>query len=468
MKSEQLPLRILTLDLAWIPLALAVEQALRYGLRWRQPALSSTHFLAYAGWAILAWILLSENLHLDGFRGGWRLSSVVSHLLLAVLLLMALLLAGDDVSAAGVGWKTLGAFSALMWMGFLAIRALAWRVVLRRYRSGHVSRVVILGSGRIATELAAKFKLHPELLCEVVGFLSPAGDSPAPRAHAAAAPLRISTIEAIALLLQQRIGELVLAHTPASGEILNLVAFCRHRNIRVSLVPQPYELYLSRPQLMDLGGLPLLVLGAISPPAPPTIGKRLLDLALGLLLGVATLPLVLACGAALRWQKGQAFRWESRVGQHGKHFPMLRLNVPRAAANLSPLDALLLRLSISELPQFWNVLRGEMSLVGPRPEGPERANHYSSWQQQRLTAKPGMTGLAQVYGMREQHSSEDKTRLDLQYMLRSSWLVDLSLLVETIWTLAVRLIQIPTRKLSPGPRNPAEGEALPAAYSSNQ
>jgi lipopolysaccharide/colanic/teichoic acid biosynthesis glycosyltransferase len=147
---------------------------------------------------------------------------------------------------------------------------------------------------------------------------------------------------------------------------------------------------------------------------------------------------------------------------------MLRLNVPRAAANLSPLDALLLRLSISELPQFWNVLRGEMSLVGPRPEGPERANHYSSWQQQRLTAKPGMTGLAQVYGMREQHSSEDKTRLDLQYMLRSSWLVDLSLLVETIWTLAVRLIQIPTRKLSPGPRNPAEGEALPAAYSSNQ
>jgi hypothetical protein len=94
-----------------------------------------------------------------------------------------------------------------------------------------------------------------------------------------------------------------------------------------------------------------------------------------------------------------------------------------------------------------------MSLVGPRPEGPERAQRYSAWQQQRLSVKPGMTGLAQVHGLREQHPSEDKTRHDLQYMLHPSLLKDLSLLIETIWTLALRLIRMPTR--------PAGGDAAP-------
>jgi hypothetical protein len=118
---------------------------------------------------------------------------------------------------------------------------------------------------------------------------------------------------------------------------------------------------------------------------------------------------------------------------------MLRLNVERDGDQHAPF---LSRLSISELPQLWNVLRGEMSLVGPRPEGPERVNQYSAWQRQRLKARPGITGLAQVCGLREQHSSEQKARLDLQYMLRPSLLKDLSLLIETVWTLTRRLIKI--------------------------
>ncbi len=89
-----------------------------------------------------------------------------------------------------------------------------------------------------------------------------------------------------------------------------------------------------------------------------------------------------------------------------------------------------------------------MSLVGPRPEGPARAHFYSSWQQQRLSVKPGITGLAQVHGLREEHASEDKTRHDLQYMLHPSLLKDLSLLIETIWTLLLRVIQIPKRTVA--------------------
>jgi lipopolysaccharide/colanic/teichoic acid biosynthesis glycosyltransferase len=116
--------------------------------------------------------------------------------------------------------------------------------------------------------------------------------------------------------------------------------------------------------------------------------------------------------------------------------------------NSSCFERMLWQFSISELPQFWNVLRGDMSLVGPRPECPERATRYSAWHQQRLSAKPGLTGLAQVHGLREQHTSEDKTRHDLQYMLHPSLLKDVSLLIETIWTLMLRLIKIPQHTLA--------------------
>ena len=80
-----------------------------------------------------------------------------------------------------------------------------------------------------------------------------------------------------------------------------------------------------------------------------------------------------------------------------------------------------------------------MSLVGPRPESPERVKHYSEWQAQRLRVKPGLTGLAQVHGLREQHASEDKARFDLQYILYWSPFLDLSILLQTIWTVAIRL-----------------------------
>jgi lipopolysaccharide/colanic/teichoic acid biosynthesis glycosyltransferase len=80
-----------------------------------------------------------------------------------------------------------------------------------------------------------------------------------------------------------------------------------------------------------------------------------------------------------------------------------------------------------------------MALVGPRPESSERVRRYSDWQRQRLTVRPGLTGLAQVHGLREQHSSEEKSRYDMQYIHQWSLFMDVSLLLQTVWTLVVRL-----------------------------
>ncbi len=444
-KPEHLRNRILAADLAWIPIALAAEQALCSGVRCRQLPLGPANFMVYVVCTVFAWVLLSENLHLDGFRGGWRMSALVSHLLLAVALLMVLLLAVQNVSERYVGRFTLSVFSLFLLIGFLGIRRLALHRVLRQYRNGEVHRVVILGSDRVASEVAEKFRRHPELLCQVIGFLCPEAEMPAarPGSHSAASPATVSSTEVIGLLRHHNVGELILAHTLASNEILNLIALCRQQAIRVSLVPQPYELYLSRPSLLDLGGLPLLQLAEVASPPAARYGKRCFDIVLASVFALPSLPVILLGAAALRLCTGSAFRWEIRTGLGGKLFAMLRLNVDRDPQPASRFQRMLWQLSISELPQLWNVLRGEMSLVGPRPEGPERANCYSAWQQQRLSVKPGMTGLAQVHGLRERHPSEDKTRHDLQYLLHTTLLKDLSLLIETIWTLASRLISLP-------------------------
>jgi lipopolysaccharide/colanic/teichoic acid biosynthesis glycosyltransferase len=465
MKPEQLRNRILAADLAWIPVALAAEQALCSGLRCRHLPLGPSNFVVYVVSTVFAWVLLSEHMHLDGFRGGWRLSALISHLLLATALLMVILLAVEDMLESYGGRLTFSVFSLFLLTGFLCIRGFALQRVLRRYKSGAVHRVVILGSDRLATELAAKFEHHPELLCQVVGFLCPGAEIPAtrPSRDPGAGPATVSSIEVVGVLRQHNVDELVMAHTPASQEILNLVALCRQQAIRVSLVPQPYELYLSRPSLLDLGGLPLLQFGETTPPASARMGKRILDLGLGFALAVVTLPIVAVCGAILRCYTGTTFRWETRIGWRGAQFSMLRLNVDHNPQKGSRFERTLWQFSISELPQFWNVLRGDMSLVGPRPECPERATRYSAWHQQRLSVKPGMTGLAQVHGLREQHASEEKTRHDLQYMLHPSLLKDISLLIETIWTLALRLIKNARRE--PAASAAENGGAAPLTVS---
>lgn len=447
MKAERLRRQILAADLAWIPVALAAEQTLCSGLHCRPLPLSPANYVVYMACTVFAWILLSEHMQLDGFRGGWRLSALVSHLLLAAALLMVLLLAVEYVSERYVGRLKLSVFSLFLLAGFLGIRGTALYAIRRRYRAGKLHRIVILGSDRLAAELAGKFDLHPELLCKVVGFLCPEGETQGPGVLLPSPGGSISTMDIINLLRQHAVDELVMAHPPASNEILNLVALCRQQGIQVSLVPQSYELYLSRPSLLDLGDLPLLQLGEMRAAASARLGKRLFDLSMTTVLAVFSLPAILLCGMVLRFSSGKAFRWEQRTGYRGNSFAMLRLNVDRNSAIASRFERLLWQLSISELPQFWNVLRGEMSLVGPRPEGPERSLHYSAWQQQRLSVKPGMTGLAQVQGLREQHPSEDKTRHDLQYMLHPSLLKDVSLLVETLWTLTARLIS--SEKRSP-------------------
>ena len=476
MNQRNLSVAVLVADLVWLATAMGAALLLRYGVRWTPLHSDATsHLLPFLYSAWLIWTIFSTLLPLDGFRGGWRLSAVISQLLLAVGGVMMILLSGGYLARRYVSRLALIEFCALLLPGFLLIRTIAHWLLRARSRNGSASRVVIVGDGRLARELVRRIQRHPEMLCRVVGVLAPDDGSSDYSSSVMAIPsVRIGSLEVLDMLSAQRANEVILVLEECdSPDLLNLVALCRDRGIKVSAVPQFYELYLSRSRLTDLGGLPVLQLARPGLSVPAMVGKRILDLVLGTTLAVASLPFLIPLVLALRWIKGHGLRWETRCGLHGESFAMMRLNIDRVASNGSRLEDVLRQFSITELPQLWNVLQGDMSLVGPRPEPRERVCRYSEWQQQRLTVKPGMTGLAQVQGLREQNSSEDKTHFDLQYLLSCSLWTDLSILLQTVWTLATRFFGLRsiTRGRSPEVANGAsessvEQEILESAHRS--
>jgi lipopolysaccharide/colanic/teichoic acid biosynthesis glycosyltransferase len=334
-------------------------------------------------------------------------------------------------------------YGALLLVGFLGVRYAACVILRARYKAGDVWRVVILGTGRVARELATKIERHPEMLCRVIGLLFPR-DMAQEDLDSVRPPIgnfvQVSMLGIMELLQSNKVNEVIVALPyPALPEVRKLSARCQETGIHISLVPQPYELYLSKPKLLDLDGLPVLQFREAGAQLLFPKLKRLLDVTVGAALGLVAAPIVLSCAFVLRIKTGRAFRWETRCGQNGTPFSILRLNVDRHSHS-SGFESVLANLSVSELPQLWNVIRGEMSLVGPRPESQIRVRRYSEWQRQRLSVKPGMTGLAQVHGLREQNSSEEKTRFDLQYLMNPSLLSDVSLLLQTVWTLAIRVV----------------------------
>ena len=169
-------------------------------------------------------------------------------------------------------------------------------------------------------------------------------------------------------------------------------------------------------------------------------------------------PVLLLSLASLKHKRKQAIVKETRCGRMGVPFSMFRLNVDREKPGSRGFEGILLSLSLTELPQLWNVIRGEMSLVGPRPESPERVRHYSEWQRQRLCLKPGLTGLAQVHGLREHHSSQEKARFDLEYIFHWSLFLDFSLILQTVWAISIRLINQPRMRLTELPKSSGAAE----------
>ena len=436
---------ILVADLLWVTAAFLLAHWLPYGfiIHWAEARQVLPSNVLAVGAALLLWTVLYFSKDLEGFAGGWNLATIFSQEIVAVLYLMGAWLSITFLMKLYFPWLVLVCFGLLLPIGPIFIRCIARWFVVSGSRTWPKRRIVILGTGQIVREVAIKVSNHPEMSMEVVGVLLPSDIEPYGRVSnlpPAATPLR--TLNILGLLQEKGVRELIVVEPlPPGQETEKLISTCRQAGMRVHLVPQHYELYLSKARLTEIDDVPLVSLEAHTLSITSLKLKRAIDLLLGSILLVLSSPLVALSAITLYSRKGRAFRRELRCGKGGSQFWMWRLNIDRASPGLASYERFLAQFSFTELPQMWNVLKGEMSLVGPRPEAPERVKHYSMWQRQRLSVTPGLTGLAQVNGLRESHSSQEKAHFDLQYISRCSLFVDLSLLLQTAWALWARIVE---------------------------
>jgi lipopolysaccharide/colanic/teichoic acid biosynthesis glycosyltransferase len=441
--NRKLQYTILSADLLWMGAAFVLARVLGHGagVGSEGSAARLVHIAAVVT-APLVWTALFFRKKLEGSSRGWHVPSIVAQVTVGVCYLMATLLALPIVARIPVPLAELLYLGGLLPLGLIAIRCSAWAVVSLPADPRKKRKVVILGAGRIARELAYKIATHPETSMEVAGVLFPSLAGQPQQQVTGLQAISLRSLNVLDLLQEQHVTELIIVEpVPPGPETEKLISSCRQASIRIHIVPQHYELYLSKAELQEIDGVPLLSLQERKPPASGATMKRVMDIAGALLLLTLTAPLLALVSAALYASKGSAFKKELRCGKNGAPFWMCRLNIDRDAPSLHGYARILARFSLTELPQLWNVLKGEMSLVGPRPEALERVRHYTVWQRRRLTVIPGLTGLAQVRGLREEHSSEEKARFDLQYIGEWSLFTDLSLLLQTVWALFVRMVK---------------------------
>src|SRR6266436_7599 len=393
--------------------------------------------------SLFLWTFLFFNNRLEGFALCWHLPTVVANLVVASAYLVGGLLALGFLLKLHVSQLALVLFALLLPVGFVAIRCVAWSIIRSRSLWGEIRRVAIIGDGRLARDLASKIAKHPELMIEVVGFLSPAGNSSARQSK----PVRsssgsIRSLDDLSMLREMKVQEIIIAEQlPPNTEVERLLASGQRLGMQIRFVPHWFELYLSKARLTEIGDVPLVSLEARNLPIGARGLKRAIEFVLGIVLLIFSLPVMSVIWVVLRKRKGTAIKKELRCGLHDEHFWLYRFNTDRWSPDLVGFEKFLAQYSLTELPQIWNVIRGEMSLVGPRPESPERVKHYSIWQRQRLSVKPGLTGFAQVNGLREHHSSAEKAQFDLQYIYHYSLFFDASIILQTVWTLCHRLIE---------------------------
>ena len=334
---------------------------------------------------------------------------------------------------------------------------------VNRFRQGGAP-TLILGAGQVGHLVARRLRAHPELGLRPVGFVDP---NPLEVERPSGLPVLGSDQELEQIVHDQSVEHAILAfYTAPHDTQLTIARVLQRMRVSVSIVPRLFEGTPDRITLERVGGLPLVSIYPSDPKDWRVSVKYASDRVLALLaiLAVSPLLLVAAAGTALTLGRPILFR-QRRVGLDGREFEMLKFRSMRAAApeeqkrssqqvaeaidqGLAPGGAegtervsrfgdLLRRTSLDELPQLFNVLKGEMSIVGPRPERPEYVamfEHQVRRYSDRRQVKAGITGWAQVHGLRGDTSLDDRIEWDNYYIENWSPWVDLKILLLTLLT----------------------------------
>jgi Undecaprenyl-phosphate glucose phosphotransferase len=332
--------------------------------------------------------------------------------------------------------------------GGLATLRLGVRLGLREARRlGYNQRsVLIVGTGALAREVFRRLQRHPEMGFRIVGALGPAPEAPTP----ALPPLRGGYEALHALVVGEQIDQVIIALDRGDdADPMKMLGELRDATAAVRIVPDLLGLTTVQSGIEDLDGLPMIRLIESPLLGWSLVLKRALDVvvaAIGLLL---TSPVLLTLALAIKLTSpGPVFYRQRRMSIDGDLFEMIKFRSMRHEAESetgpvwakkgddrrTPIGAFLRRTNLDELPQLWNVLRGDMSLVGPRPERPEFIRDFRQQMpgyMLRHKVRGGMTGWAQVNGCRGDTSIERRLDYDIEYLRQWSLWLDLKILALT-------------------------------------
>ena len=388
-------------------------------------------------------------------------SALVGNVIVVVVGLLGTLY--FQVYVAGPAAQAAGAYevSRLVWTLHLALsvgltcasRETVRLVMRRRIRAGlGVKRVLVAGAGELARQVADKILQHREFGYEIVGLVDDAagGDTMGYRGL----PLLGRIDDAGELIRQERIDQLYVA-LPLDQHVrmLDLIETANRDGIEVKVAPDLLHVIALRARLEDLDGVPIININDAPLQGFNNLVKRAIDVAAATAaLAVLAVPFAFISAIIRLTSPGPVFYRQERMGLDRRPFFVLKFRSMHTDAERdtgpvwtrdndprrTPVGRVLRRFSLDELPQLWNVLRGEMSLVGPRPERPffvERFRDRVPQYMLRHKVKSGLTGWAQVNGWRGDTSIEKRIEHDLYYI--ENWSVGLDF--KILWLTVVRI-----------------------------
>ncbi|MFN8017706.1 MAG: sugar transferase [Acidimicrobiales bacterium] len=429
---------------------------------WEMGALQAAHQLWWTSMLITpVWLAIFANQRLYNTRFiGRRIDEFRRVVNASVMGTVAVAIAANVVNI-------LPSRSGLLVLGLSAVvvvtieREIARRIFLRLRSGGHMVRyVVVAGANPEGRDIAAMLKAEPWLGYQVVGFVDDATDIQEP---VPGVPMLGGTADLLGILREYPNASVIVAASAVESAVTNRLARdLLDQGVHVELSSTLRDISSQRLTVRPLGRFPIVYVEPVTRGGWRAWAKRTFDI-VGATIGlVLTSPILLATAIAVKLDsKGPVLFRQTRVGRDSEPFAVLKVRtmVPDAEAKLAELrelneaDGPLFKMandprvtrvgrflrssSIDELPQLWNVLRGDMSLVGPRPALPHETEEWDALLAQRLRVKPGITGMWQVSG-RSDASFEDYTRLDLYYVDNWSLATDLAILAKTVPVVLLR------------------------------
>lgn len=376
-----------------------------------------------------------------------------------VRLSLAALLAG--VALAGTLYLSYRQVSRLLFISFVVLsyfQMLGWRSLSDLLRNSSQKsaraprRILIVGAGSLGRELQSQISLQPEAGLEVAGLLDDDLNKQERNQD-----ILGSIDDALTIIQNHQIDDIVIALPQSAYQRINqLVTELLPLPVKVWVIPDYFRLALHQASFDSFAGIPLLDLRAPALSDYQRLSKRSFDLILATITLIFSLPVMGIIALLIRLEStGPILLRQDRVGENGRLFKMLKFrsmvhNAEELRSQVETFDQegnlihktkqdprvtrigrLLRRTSLDELPQLFNVLRGEMSLVGPRPELPYLVEKYEPWQRARFSVPQGITGWWQIQG-RSDKPMHLNTEDDLFYVQNFSILLDIYILLKTV------------------------------------